>query len=232
MEDDYGRITAIQFSQLKPEFIRKLSVREITNPSLTTRKTATENGPDDGYLGATSRTNACKLCKQNLKKCPGHFGHASLAVPVTHPAHIKHLFNVVHLFCPHCSRILFPIPCAPDNHPCAKSWNDYATKMNIKFFKICKQFKGIDRLSELAKIVTKRVLSCGIPSETILPEILEEKDKKNNNDNGVGGLEVDIKKGNRELKICFFRRCFELECKFFFRVFFFFFVSSSLSFHK
>ena len=64
MEDEKGVITGIQFSQLLPEFIRKLSVKEIKNPSLTSRKAHASSGPDNGFLGATSRTNACKLCNK------------------------------------------------------------------------------------------------------------------------------------------------------------------------
>ena len=179
MEDEPGIITGIQFSQLKPEFICKLSAQEITNPSLTTRKTATEKGPDDGLLGATSRTNPCKLCKQNLKKCPGHFGHIKLALPVTHPAHIKHLYNVVRLFCPHCSKVLLPFPLLPDTDERAKSWNKKAKQINIKYYKICKTYEGIERLNELGKLINKKMMSCGVPSETLLPEIFSEDKKKN-----------------------------------------------------
>ena len=115
-----------------------------------------------------------------MRFCCGHFGSLNLAIPVVHPAYTKNLLHVLKLLCPHCAKVLFPIPLAPETHPGYVSWNDYANKMNRKFDYVCQNYKGIERLNELSKVFTKKIISCGIPSEIILPEMLIDEEKKTN----------------------------------------------------
>ena len=52
----------------------------------------------------------CKTCglKVGKDKCPGHFGHIDLAMPVVHVGFVKTIRNSLRATCRRCGRVLLP----------------------------------------------------------------------------------------------------------------------------
>ena len=95
-------INRINFGIMSSEDIKKLSVCEINNPKLT--------GPNSVYdekLGTLDNNKKCIQCKEDNKKCPGHFGHIVLHYPIIHPLYFKHVINFLKCFCLSCHSLMF-----------------------------------------------------------------------------------------------------------------------------
>ena len=100
-------IDAIRFGILSPQEIRKLSVAEIKAAD-----TYDEDGSPilgglmDGRLGTLEPRQRCKTCGNTALRCPGHFGHIELAVPVVHIIFTKIIHGLLSGTCRNCGRIL------------------------------------------------------------------------------------------------------------------------------
>ncbi|OTF81118.1 hypothetical protein BLA29_010970, partial [Euroglyphus maynei] len=53
------------------------------------------------------RNDFCKTCGLTDSECLGHFGHIQLPLPVFNPFLLKHVFQVLKMFCFSCHRLLF-----------------------------------------------------------------------------------------------------------------------------
>ena len=86
------KIGEIYFTLLSPNEIRKMSATKVI-----TADTYDEDGFPiamglmDPKMGVIEPGLRCKTCGQRVgkDKCPGHFGHIDLAMPVIHVGHIK-----------------------------------------------------------------------------------------------------------------------------------------------
>ncbi|KAL6447903.1 hypothetical protein ACFW04_000166 [Cataglyphis niger] len=101
----------LSFSVFTANDIRNLSVTKIRVPrSFDVLGYPLEYGLYDPFLG-TTRSNFeefCNTCKYNSSKCPGHFGHIELPVPVVNPLFHKGLSTLFKLSCFSC--FTFQIP--------------------------------------------------------------------------------------------------------------------------
>ena len=82
------RLNGIAFGFYEPEEIRKLSVKEITNPlAFDQINRPLEGGLYDPALGVSpyEKYSRCQTCGQEGLACPGHQGHISLLLPVYNP---------------------------------------------------------------------------------------------------------------------------------------------------
>lgn len=99
-------IQSVQFGVLTADQIRKLSVREITEPSLYQAGIPLANGPNSLYLGSTDNNRKCMTCNNDVSKCLGHFGHIVLAAPVYNPLFTDTCIKVLRIVCFWCSELL------------------------------------------------------------------------------------------------------------------------------
>lgn len=119
-------VQSVSFSFLTTEDIRRISVKQIVNPTLLDDLNRPNSGglydpalgPSDrndlyvvytsyGVVHSTGRIldfDRCKSCHASYDSCPGHFGHIELPAPVFHPLFMVNMFNLLRatcLFCHH-----------------------------------------------------------------------------------------------------------------------------------
>jgi len=100
-------VSEIRFGLLSPQEIRKLSVVEIQTPDTYDEDGAPiASGLMDGRLGTLEPGQRCKTCGNTAARCPGHFGHIELAVPVIHVEFAKIIHDLLRVTCRNCGRIL------------------------------------------------------------------------------------------------------------------------------
>jgi len=100
-------IDEIRFGILSPQEIRKLSVVEIQTPDTYDEDgTPITAGLMDGRLGTLEPRQRCKTCGNTAARCPGHFGHIELAVPVIHVEFARVIYDLLRVTCRNCGRIL------------------------------------------------------------------------------------------------------------------------------
>ncbi len=100
-------VDEIHFSLLSPQDVRKLSVVEIQTPDTYDEDGASIiTGLMDGRLGTLEPRQRCKTCGNTAIRCPGHFGHIELAVPMIHVEFTKIIYELLRATCRNCGRIL------------------------------------------------------------------------------------------------------------------------------
>ncbi|RLG99815.1 DNA-directed RNA polymerase subunit A', partial [Candidatus Bathyarchaeota archaeon] len=102
-------IDEVRFGILSPQEIRKYSVAEIQTADTYDEDGAPiSSGLMDGRLGTLEPRQRCKTCGNTAVRCPGHFGHIELAVPVIHVEFTKIIHDLLSATCRNCGRILLP----------------------------------------------------------------------------------------------------------------------------
>ncbi len=100
-------VDELSFGVLSPLEMRRLSVAEVQ-----TADTYDEDGAPitaglmDGRLGTLEPRQRCKTCGNTAIRCPGHFGHIELAVPIIHIAFTKISYDLLQATCRNCGHIL------------------------------------------------------------------------------------------------------------------------------
>ncbi len=100
-------VDELHFGVLSPLEMRRLSVAEVQ-----TADTYDEDGAPitaglmDGRLGTLEPRQRCKTCGNTAIRCPGHFGHIELAVPIIHIAFTKIAYDLLQATCRNCGHIL------------------------------------------------------------------------------------------------------------------------------
>jgi DNA-directed RNA polymerase subunit A' len=102
-------VDQIHFGILSPQEIRRLSVAEIQTADTYDEDGASiTSGLMDGRLGTLEPRQRCKTCGNTAIRCPGHFGHIELAVPIIHVAFTKIIDDLLDATCKNCGRLLLP----------------------------------------------------------------------------------------------------------------------------
>jgi DNA-directed RNA polymerase subunit A' len=103
------KIGSITFTMLAPKEVRKMSATKIITA---------DTYDDDGFpiamglmdprLGVIEPGLRCKTCglRVGKDKCPGHFGHIDLAMPVIHVGFVKTIRDSLRSTCRECGRML------------------------------------------------------------------------------------------------------------------------------
>ena len=100
-------IDEISFGMISPQDLRKQSVVEIQTPDTYDEDGAPITaGLMDGRLGTLEPRQRCKTCGNTAIRCPGHFGHIELAVPIVHIEFTKIIHDLLKSTCRNCGRIL------------------------------------------------------------------------------------------------------------------------------
>ncbi len=101
------KIAGIKFSLWSPKEIRKYSVLEVTAPETYNEDgIPVPGGLMDSKLGVIEPGQKCGTCGNTSDRCPGHFGHIELAVPVIHIAFVKDVHKLLVSTCRNCGRLL------------------------------------------------------------------------------------------------------------------------------
>jgi len=103
------KIGAISFSLLSPNEIRKMSATKvITADTYDDDGFPIAMGLMDPRLGVVEPGLRCKTCglRVGKDKCPGHFGHIDLAMPVIHVGLVKSIRDSLRATCRGCGKIL------------------------------------------------------------------------------------------------------------------------------
>jgi len=110
LEEAYDKLIGeIRFGVVSPQEIRKLSVVEVQTADTYDEDGAViTSGLMDNRLGVLEPGQRCRTCGNTATRCPGHFGHIELAVPVVHVEFTKKIYNLLQAFCRNCGRILLP----------------------------------------------------------------------------------------------------------------------------
>jgi len=110
MEDSVHKIIEeLYFGVFSPQDIRRQSVAEIQTADTYDEDGAPiTSGLMDGRLGTLEPRQRCKTCGNTAIRCPGHFGHIELAVPIIHIEFTKIIHNLLQATCRNCGRILLP----------------------------------------------------------------------------------------------------------------------------
>ena len=103
------KIGEIYFTLLSPNEIRKMSATKvITADTYDDDGFPIAMGLMDPRLGVIEPGLRCKTCglRVGKDKCPGHFGHIDLAMPVIHVGLVKSIRNCLRATCRDCGRLL------------------------------------------------------------------------------------------------------------------------------
>lgn len=95
-------VTAIQFGVLSPDEIQALSVCEVKNSRVAQPPTDTVY---DERMGPAHSRGLCSTCNEDIRVCPGHFGHITLAAPIIHPMFLKFIVTILNCICLKCSKL-------------------------------------------------------------------------------------------------------------------------------
>jgi DNA-directed RNA polymerase subunit A' len=102
-------VDEINFGLFSPQDLRKISVVEIQTPDTYDEDGAPITaGLMDGRLGTLEPRQRCRTCGNTAIRCPGHFGHIELAVPIIHIEFTKLIYDLLRATCRNCGRILLP----------------------------------------------------------------------------------------------------------------------------
>ena len=103
------KIGQIDFSLLSPNEIRKMSATKvITADTYDDDGFPIAMGLMDPRLGVIEPGLRCKTCglRVGKDKCPGHFGHIDLAMPVIHVGLVKSIRDCLRGTCRECGKLL------------------------------------------------------------------------------------------------------------------------------
>lgn len=100
-------VDQLYFGLMSPQDIRRLSLAEIQTADTYDEDGAPiTSGLMDGRLGTLEPRQRCKTCGNTAIRCPGHFGHIELAVPIVHVEFTKIVDDLLDAACRNCGRIL------------------------------------------------------------------------------------------------------------------------------
>src|SRR5512136_2034101 len=100
-------VDGIDFGLFSPQEVRKLSVVEVQTPDTYDEDGAPITaGLMDGRLGTLEPRQRCRTCGNTAIRCPGHFGHMELAVPIIHVEFTKIIQDLLEATCRSCGRLL------------------------------------------------------------------------------------------------------------------------------
>jgi DNA-directed RNA polymerase II subunit RPB1 len=106
MSENPRDIKSIHFGILSPEDIRKYSVLEIVSADLQYEGHDGQGGLNDAHLGVVNKGEICKTCHLDSERCPGHFGHINLAVPLFKQEYTRVIKLILDSTCIKCGNLL------------------------------------------------------------------------------------------------------------------------------
>ena len=106
IEQNIKNVSALQFSIMGPDEIRKHSVVEVTKHETYDKDIPVIKGLFDLRMGTTDMGKVCNTCGLKNTECPGHFGHLELGRPVYYYHFIDIVMKIMKCVCFRCSKLL------------------------------------------------------------------------------------------------------------------------------
>lgn len=103
------KIVGVQFGLLDPKVVRRQSVVPIVTSVMYSKQVPESGGMNDLRMGTCDRRTYCATCRNSMIKCPGHFGHMDLAIPMYHFCMIGTVVKMLRCVCVFCSHLLVDI---------------------------------------------------------------------------------------------------------------------------
>uniref|UniRef100_A0A7S4QTQ4 DNA-directed RNA polymerase subunit n=1 Tax=Alexandrium monilatum TaxID=311494 RepID=A0A7S4QTQ4_9DINO len=103
---EFKRVKAVRFTIFDSDTIVGYSVAEVHDVNVYRDGNPIHGGVNDPRLGPIDVRSICETCNCDLKLCPGHWGHVTLARPMYHWGFMKATHNVLRSVCYYCSRML------------------------------------------------------------------------------------------------------------------------------
>ncbi|CAE8632827.1 unnamed protein product, partial [Polarella glacialis] len=75
------RVKAVKFTMFDAATVQGFSVCEIYDVNVYANGNPIRGGINDPRMGPIDPRGRCESCGQDLKACPGHWGHITLARP-------------------------------------------------------------------------------------------------------------------------------------------------------
>ena len=95
-------IKSVQFGILGPDEIKGMSVCHVTQSRVAQPPL---NTVYDERMGPSHSRGQCLTCLQDIRICPGHFGHVELAQEIINPLFTKYLIPILNCICLECSQL-------------------------------------------------------------------------------------------------------------------------------
>ena len=128
---DINQISALHFGIMSSAEIEKNSVVEVNSAKISGDNM--DHSVYDPRMGSMEMNITCPTCDNNSQKCPGHFGHIKLAVPIVHPLLYKFVLSLLRVFCYKCSRFLLSENLV-NLHGFQKIYKEYKISKNCKVY--------------------------------------------------------------------------------------------------
>lgn len=162
------RISAIQFTLMDPNEIRRMSAVEVkTADTYKDDGHAFRQGLMDSRMGVIEPGIRCETCGNKYDECPSHFGHIQLELPVIHIGFVNLLKCTLKSTCNTCSKVL--LHDAKGTHPSNPELseqdyyrdrvNDVITKHGVGSTEFSKTIKDIEK--ECSSTKRKVCMHCG-----------------------------------------------------------------------
>lgn len=102
-------VQQLRFGLFSPQELRRLSAVAVQTADTYDEDGAPiSSGLMDGRLGTLEPRQRCRTCGNTAIRCPGHFGHIELAVPIIHIIFTKIIHDLLRATCRNCGRITLP----------------------------------------------------------------------------------------------------------------------------
>eukprot|EP00927_Polykrikos_kofoidii_P017508 TRINITY_DN1798_c0_g1_i1.p1 TRINITY_DN1798_c0_g1~~TRINITY_DN1798_c0_g1_i1.p1 ORF type:complete len:1921 (+),score=363.59 TRINITY_DN1798_c0_g1_i1:90-5765(+) len=102
----FKRVKAVRFTVFDADTIVGYSVAEIWTEDVYKEGDPIRHGVNDPRMGPIDVRGICETCGGDMKQCPGHWGHLTLARPMFHWGFMKATHNVLRSVCYFCSKLL------------------------------------------------------------------------------------------------------------------------------
>jgi DNA-directed RNA polymerase subunit A' len=180
------RISALKFSLLSPEIIKKLSSAKIVTPELyDIDGYPVDGGLMDLRLGAVDPGVRCRTCGGRIKECLGHPGSIDLARSVIHLKYVPLIEMCLRCFCQDCKKLMInekdfekltPSQRAKKAKDAKKCPHCQAVQEKVKLEKPTSFYRGKSRLfptdvrERLVGIADEELKKVGVNPHTSRPE--------------------------------------------------------------
>lgn len=130
---EFKRVKAVRFTIFDADTITGYSVAEVTDINTYRDGKPAHGGINDPRLGPIDVRSTCETCQCDLKTCPGHWGHITLARPMFHFGFLKATHNVLRCVCYYCSRL----KANPNDHPMRQAIKMVKPKKRLQAVMMC-----------------------------------------------------------------------------------------------
>jgi len=127
------RVKAVRFTIFDADTITGYSVAEVHDTNVYQGGNPIHGGVNDPRLGPIDSRAICETCNCDLKGCPGHWGHVTLARPMYHWGFMKATHNVLRSVCYYCSRLLAD----PKDHRMTNAFKLVNPKKRLQAVMLC-----------------------------------------------------------------------------------------------